>query len=101
MNPTIRKPGSKGADAESPAQGAPFIDDKAVLGQLKRRSVQGTTILLSAQVIKLGYEIVEVPITYNPRYGEDKKLTPLDGIPTLWQLVRCRFRPLGSKGKVR
>ena len=56
---------------------------------------------LTAQVIKLGYEIVEVPISYHPRYGEDKKLTPLDGIPTLWQLVRYRFRPLKSKGKER
>jgi len=54
---------------------------------------------LTAQVIKLGYEIVEVPISYHPRYGEDKKLTPLDGIPTLWQLIRYRFRPLEPKGK--
>jgi dolichol-phosphate mannosyltransferase len=56
---------------------------------------------LTAQVINLGYEIVQVPISYNPRYGEDKKLTPLDGIPTLWQLVRYRFRPLDPKGKER
>jgi glycosyltransferase involved in cell wall biosynthesis len=56
---------------------------------------------LTAQVIKLGYEIVEVPIRYHPRYGEDKKLTPLDGFPTLWQLVRYRFRPLKSEGSER
>lgn len=56
---------------------------------------------LTAQVIKLGYDILEVPISYHPRYGEDKKLTPLDGIPTLWQLVRYRFRPLEPKGKER
>jgi glycosyltransferase involved in cell wall biosynthesis len=56
---------------------------------------------LTAQIIKLGYEIVQVPISYAPRYGEDKKLTPWDGIPTLWQLVRYRFRPLQSKGSDR
>jgi len=54
---------------------------------------------LTAQVIRLGYEIVEIPVSYHPRYGEDKKLTPWDGIPTLWQLVRYRFRPLESKGR--
>ena len=54
---------------------------------------------LTAQIIKLGYEIAEIPISYSPRYGEEKKLTPLDGIPTLWQLIRYRFRPLKSKGR--
>jgi glycosyltransferase involved in cell wall biosynthesis len=48
---------------------------------------------LTAQVIQLGYQIHEVPISYHPRYGEDKKLTPWDGLPTLWALIRCRFRP--------
>jgi glycosyltransferase involved in cell wall biosynthesis len=56
---------------------------------------------LTAQVIKLGYEIVEIPIRYAPRYGEAKKLTPLDGIPTLWQLIRHRVRSLEPKGKDR
>jgi glycosyltransferase involved in cell wall biosynthesis len=56
---------------------------------------------LTAQIIKLGYEIVEVPIRYAPRYGEAKKLTPLDGIPTLWQLIRYRLRSLEPKGKDR
>lgn len=54
---------------------------------------------LTAQIIRLGYEIVEVPISYHPRYGEDKKLTPWDGIPTLWQLIRYRFRPLPTPSK--
>jgi dolichol-phosphate mannosyltransferase len=54
---------------------------------------------LTAQIIKLGYEIEEVPISYAPRYGEEKKLTPWDGIPTLWQLFRYRFRPLKPKGR--
>jgi glycosyltransferase involved in cell wall biosynthesis len=56
---------------------------------------------LTAQIIRLGYEIVEVPIHYAPRYGDDKKLTPWDGIPTLWQLVRYRFRPMPTQSKGR
>lgn len=54
---------------------------------------------LTAQIIRLGYEITEVPISYHPRYGQDKKLTPWDGIPTLWQLIRYRFRPLANSSK--
>ncbi len=46
---------------------------------------------LTAQIIRLGYEIYEVPISYHPRYGEEKKLTPWDGIPTLWQLIQHRY----------
>jgi glycosyltransferase involved in cell wall biosynthesis len=46
---------------------------------------------ITAQIIRLGYEIHEVPISYYPRYGEEKKLTPWDGIPTLWQLIQHRY----------
>jgi glycosyltransferase involved in cell wall biosynthesis len=46
---------------------------------------------ITAQVIRLGYEIAQVPISYHPRYGEEKKLTPWDGIPTLWQLIKHRY----------
>lgn len=46
---------------------------------------------LTAQIIKLGYHIYEVPISYHPRYGQGKKLTPLDGLPTLWALLKHRF----------
>ena len=58
---------------------------------------------ITAQVIRLGYEIVEVPISYHPRYGEDKKLTPWDGIPTLWQLIkhRCARLPKGRNEESR
>jgi glycosyltransferase involved in cell wall biosynthesis len=49
---------------------------------------------ITAQIIRLGYDIHEIPISYHPRYGKEKKLTPWDGIPTLWQLLRYRFRPL-------
>jgi glycosyltransferase involved in cell wall biosynthesis len=49
---------------------------------------------ITAQIVQLGYDIHQEPISYHPRYGEDKKLTPLDGIPTLWALVKYRFKPL-------
>ena len=47
---------------------------------------------LTAQIVRLGYEIGQVPISYHPRYGKEKKLTPLDGLPTLWALLRYRFK---------
>jgi hypothetical protein len=49
---------------------------------------------ITAQIVRLGYGILEVPISYAPRYGEDKKLTPLDGVPGLWALIKGRFRPI-------
>jgi len=56
---------------------------------------------LTAQVIQLGYEIHEVPISYHPRYGEGKKLTPLDGLPTLWALIKCRLKPIHRRARNR
>jgi glycosyltransferase involved in cell wall biosynthesis len=49
---------------------------------------------LTAQIVQLGYEIHEEPISYHPRYGEGKKLTPMDGLPTLWALIRYRIKPI-------
>jgi glycosyltransferase involved in cell wall biosynthesis len=46
---------------------------------------------ITAQIVRLGYEILEVPISYHPRYGAGKKLSPLDGVPTAWALIRGRF----------
>jgi glycosyltransferase involved in cell wall biosynthesis len=54
---------------------------------------------ITAQIIQLGYDIHEVPISYHPRYGEGKKLTPLDGLPTLWALVRYRLKPIHRRPK--
>ena len=47
---------------------------------------------LTAQILRLGYAIEQVPISYHPRYGSEKKLTPWDGLPTLWALIRHRFK---------
>ena len=44
---------------------------------------------ITAKVLKKGYDIHQVPIWYSPR--ADKKLTFLDGLPTLWALIKLRF----------
>ncbi len=44
---------------------------------------------ITAKILKKSYDICQVPIWYSPR--ADKKLTPLDGLPTLWALIRLRF----------
>lgn len=45
---------------------------------------------ITAKLLRSGLRIHEVPIHYYPRY-EHKKLSPLDGIPTLWTLIKHRF----------
>ncbi len=45
---------------------------------------------ITAKLLRRGLRIHEVPIHYYPRY-EEKKLSPLDGVPTLWALVKYRF----------
>jgi len=45
---------------------------------------------ITAKLLRSGLRICEAPIRYSPRY-EEKKLSPLDGIPTLWALIRYRF----------
>ena len=52
---------------------------------------------ITAQIVRLGYQIHEVPISYHPRYGEGKKLSPLDGIPTVWALIKGRFPSPGGR----
>jgi glycosyltransferase involved in cell wall biosynthesis len=44
---------------------------------------------ITAKVLRKGHRIHQVPIWYSPR--TEKKLTPLDGLPTLWTLLRLRF----------
>jgi dolichol-phosphate mannosyltransferase len=63
---------------------------KKVLDDIELRS-EGFEIEaeITAKILKKGYEIHQVPIWYSPR--ADKKLTLLDGLPTLWALVKLRF----------
>jgi glycosyltransferase involved in cell wall biosynthesis len=47
---------------------------------------------ITAKVLKAGYRIVEVPISYAPRSSEEgKKLSWRDGLDALYTLFKCRF----------
>jgi dolichol-phosphate mannosyltransferase len=45
---------------------------------------------ITAKLLRQGVEIFEAPIRYDHR-EEGKKLTPLDGLPTVMALLRYRF----------
>ena len=45
---------------------------------------------ITAKILRAGFVIKERPITYNARY-DNKKLSPLDGIPTVRALFKYRF----------
>jgi glycosyltransferase involved in cell wall biosynthesis len=45
---------------------------------------------ITAKILRSKVKILEAPIRYEPR-EEGKKLTPLDGLPTLGKLLTCRF----------
>lgn len=64
--------------------------DRAVLSDLELHA-DGFDIEaeITAKILKKGYDIHQVPIWYSPR--TEKKLTPLDGLPTLWALIKLRF----------
>ncbi len=47
---------------------------------------------ITAKIIKKGYKIYEVPITYKSRlFNEGKKITWRDGIKALYYLIKYRF----------
>ncbi len=47
---------------------------------------------ITAQILKRGYRIYEVPISYTGReFEEGKKIGWRDGVTVLWTLLRCRF----------
>ncbi|MGH9771445.1 MAG: glycosyltransferase family 2 protein [Candidatus Acidiferrales bacterium] len=52
---------------------------------------------VTAKLRRLGYDIHEVPIRYNPRgIEEGKKIRFMDGLETLWTLLKYRFVPRKS-----
>lgn len=52
---------------------------------------------VTAKVRRLGHQIHEVPISYNPRgILEGKKIRWQDGFAALWTLIRYRFGPVSS-----
>lgn len=47
---------------------------------------------ITAQICRLGYKIIEVPISYNPRtVSEGKKINWKDGVKAMWMLCKCRL----------
>lgn len=49
---------------------------------------------LPVKLVRAGYTIHEMPITYNPRtYEEGKKIKVWDGLRAFWVILRERFRP--------
>jgi len=52
---------------------------------------------VTAKIVRKGYNIFEVPISYNPRnWKEGKKIGALDGIQALWTLLQWRFRRIDN-----
>jgi glycosyltransferase involved in cell wall biosynthesis len=45
---------------------------------------------ITAKLLRSGVKIFQTPIRYEHR-EEGKKLTPMDGLPTLQKLITCRF----------
>lgn len=83
------------------------ITDEATAYKAFRREVVQTMRLgcvrfefcpeFTAKVRRLGFEIAEVPISYNPRgVLEGKKIRWRDGFEALWTLLKYRVAPLGS-----
>jgi glycosyltransferase involved in cell wall biosynthesis len=53
---------------------------------------------ITAQILRLGYRIYEVPITYTGReFHEGKKITWRDGLTVLWTLLKYRFAPMKGR----
>jgi dolichol-phosphate mannosyltransferase len=49
---------------------------------------------VTAKVLRLGYDILDVPIQYKPRgFEQGKKIRWMDGIHALWMLLKVRFIP--------
>jgi glycosyltransferase involved in cell wall biosynthesis len=81
------------------------LSDMETCYKLFRRSVLDRVTLranrfdfepeVTAKVLRAGYRIYEVPISYAGReVSEGKKITWRDGVVALLTLIRCRFGPL-------
>lgn len=52
---------------------------------------------VTAKVVRLGYTIHEVPISYHPRsFEEGKKIKWRDGLIAIWTLLKYRFLPMSK-----
>lgn len=53
---------------------------------------------ITAQILRRGYRIYEVPISYTGReFNEGKKISWRDGFTVLKTLLRCRFQPMDDR----
>lgn len=87
--------------------GARITDEPTCYKMWKRELVQSIPLFcdgfefcpeVTAKVLRRGYRIREVPISYHPRsIDEGKKIRWRDGLIAIWTLVRLRFG--GSVGK--
>ena len=51
---------------------------------------------ITAKLLRLGYDIAEVPVSYAPRkIDEGKKIDWRDGVMALWTALAWRLRPVG------
>lgn len=51
---------------------------------------------ITAQLLRKGFKIYEIPISYNPRdYKDGKKICWRDGIIAIYVLLKYRFRKMG------
>jgi glycosyltransferase involved in cell wall biosynthesis len=68
---------------------------REVAGQLDLRAAGwGFDPEITAQILRSGYRIFEVPISYSGReFDEGKKVSWRDGFTVLWTLIRYRLRP--------
>ena len=52
---------------------------------------------ITAKLLRLGYDIAEVPVSYTPRKIEEgKKIDWRDGVMALWTALSWRLRPMGT-----
>ena len=52
---------------------------------------------ITAKLLRLGYDIAEVPVSYTPRkIDEGKKIDWRDGVMALWTALSWRLRPMGT-----
>lgn len=88
------------------------LTDVAVATKMVRRSILPGLGLrgehfdldfeLPVKLLRAGYRIHEVPVSYRPRtYEEGKKIKPWDGLRAFWVIVRERLRrparPVGAR----
>ncbi|MFN2270156.1 MAG: glycosyltransferase family 2 protein [Anaerolineae bacterium] len=68
---------------------------REVAGKINLKSPRwGFDPEITAQILKRGYRIYEVPISYTGReFSEGKKLNWRDGFVVLWTLIKCRLTP--------